>query len=158
MIVERDAPWRFWFSDESSLLTPLIWNVAPRDPVPLKLIDEPDDAVGLFWPEVGFSWKPGKMLARFRKLPGFSAGLSMICCSVSTPFTSAFVELMRGASPVTVTVSATPAGFCSKFSTRVSFSDTCTPSRTTVWNPSSFAVTVYRPMGNRARRRSRRRW
>jgi hypothetical protein len=54
-MVESDAPCLFWFSEESSLLTPLIWNVAPRVPVPLKLIDEPDDAVGLFWPEVGFS-------------------------------------------------------------------------------------------------------
>ena len=54
-MVESDAPWRFWFSEESSLLTPLIWKVAPRVPVPLKLIEEPDEAVGLFCPEVGFS-------------------------------------------------------------------------------------------------------
>ena len=53
LIVDSAAPCRFWFSDESSLLTPLIWNVAPRVPVPLKLIDDPDEAVGLFCPESG---------------------------------------------------------------------------------------------------------
>ncbi len=41
-MVESAAPWRFWFSEASSLLTPLIWKVAPRVPVPLKLIEEPD--------------------------------------------------------------------------------------------------------------------
>ena len=75
LIVDSAAPCRFWFSDESSLLTPLIWNVAPRVPVPLKLIDEPDDAVGLFWPDVGFSWKPAKVSASDRKLPGLSRRL-----------------------------------------------------------------------------------
>jgi hypothetical protein len=55
LIVASDAPCRCWFSDESSLLTPLIWKVAPRVPVPLKFIEEPDDAVGLFCPLVGFS-------------------------------------------------------------------------------------------------------
>ncbi len=75
LIVESAAPCRFWFSDESSLLTPLIWNVAPRVPVPLKLIDDPDEAVGLFCPHVGFSWKPGKISASDRKLPGLSRRL-----------------------------------------------------------------------------------
>ena len=69
-MVESATPCRFWFSDESSLLTPLIWNVAPRVPVPLKLIDEPDEAVGLFCPPVGFSWKPVKVSASDRKLLG----------------------------------------------------------------------------------------
>ncbi len=66
LIDARLTPWRFWFSEESSLLTPSIWNVAPRVPVPLKLIEVPDDAVGLFWPEVGFSWKPANVSARGR--------------------------------------------------------------------------------------------
>ena len=61
-MVESAAPCRFWFSDESSLLTPLIWNVAPRVPVPLKLIDEPDDAVGLFCPLVGIVLEAGEGL------------------------------------------------------------------------------------------------
>src|SRR6187401_2699844 len=96
-MVESAAPWRFWFSDESSLLTPLIWNVAPRVPVPLKLIDEPDDAVGLFWPPVGLSWKPVKVSASDRKLLALIEGLSIICSAVSDPLTSAFVRLMGGA-------------------------------------------------------------
>ena len=54
-IVDSATPCRFWFSDESSLFTPLIWNVALRDPVPLKLMEEPDDSVGLFCPLNGFS-------------------------------------------------------------------------------------------------------
>src|SRR5512132_4068027 len=103
-MVATAAPWRFWFSDESSLLTPLIWNVAPRVPVPLKLIDEPDDAVGLFCPDVGFSWNPVNVSASDRKLPAFAVGLSMICSEVSDPLTSALVVLRRGASAVTVTL------------------------------------------------------
>ena len=51
MIAARFTPWRFWFSDASSLLTPSTWNVAPRVPVPLKLIEEPEEAEGLFWPK-----------------------------------------------------------------------------------------------------------
>src|SRR5262245_66509143 len=97
LIVANDAPCRFWFSEESSLLTPLIWNVAPRVPVPLKLIEEPEEAVGLFWPDVGLSWKPGKISASERKLPGLSVGLSAICCSSSVPLTVALVALVGGA-------------------------------------------------------------
>src|SRR5688572_29778806 len=102
-MVDNAAPWRFWFSDESSLLTPLIWNVAPRVPVPLKLIDEPDEAVGLFCPLVGLSWNPVKVSASDRKLLALCDGLSIICSAVSDPLTSALVRLTFGASPVTVT-------------------------------------------------------
>ena len=99
-------PWRFWFSDESSLLTPSIWNVAPRVPVPLKLIDEPDDAVGLFCPDVGFSWKPANVSARARKVlllfRFWTVGRSRICSAVSDCLTSELVVLIGGRSAVTV--------------------------------------------------------
>ena len=49
------------------MFTPLIWNVVPRVPDPLKLIDDPDEAVGLFCPEVGFSSNPEKTVARWDK-------------------------------------------------------------------------------------------
>ncbi len=101
------------------MLTPLIWNVAPRVPVPLKLIDEPDDAVGLFWPLVGLSWNPGKISASERKLPGLSVGLSLICSAVSELLISALIVLIGGAAPTTVTVSATAAVFIWKSATRV---------------------------------------
>src|SRR4030095_2604826 len=102
LIVSNSAPCRFWFSDESSLLTPLIWNVAPRVPVPLKLIDEPEEAVGLFWPLVGLSWNPVKVSASDRKLLALSDGLSMICSAVSVPLVSPLVRLIAGALAVTV--------------------------------------------------------
>ena len=105
------------------MFTPLIWNVALRVPVLLKLIDEPEEAVGLFWPDVGFSWKPGNVSARDRKLFAFSDGLSMICCSPSDELTSALVRLIGGGSPFTVTVSVT-RGSSLKSTTRVSFRPT----------------------------------
>src|SRR5687767_12183493 len=97
LIVEIETPWRFWFSEESSLFTPSIWNVEPRVPAPLKLMEEPEDEVGLFWPEVGFSWKPVKVSARLRKeLTPASVGLSRICSLVRACLISALVTLMRG--------------------------------------------------------------
>src|SRR5205823_14981529 len=93
LIVERATPCRFWFSEESSLLTPLIWKVAPRVPVPLKLIDELEEAVGLFCPDVGFSWNPVKVSASVRKLLGLSVGLSKISWARSDCFTWASVRL-----------------------------------------------------------------
>ena len=124
------------------MFTPLIWKVAPRVPVPLKLIDEPDEAVGLFCPDVGLSWKPGKISASDRKLPGLSVGLSMICSAVSVFFTSALLVLMGGAAPCTVTVSASVDGRISKSATRVWLRPTSMPSRTAVAKPSRVTVTV----------------
>ena len=141
MIVESATPCRFWFSDASSLFTPLIWKVAPRVPVLLKLMDDPDDAVGLFCPDVGFSWNPGKVSARVRKLPALSVGLSRICSSVSDAFTSARVRLIGGASPRTVTVSVT-RGSSVKSTTAVALSATPIPSRVTAPKPASVAVTA----------------
>ena len=70
LIVESAAPWRFWFSDESSLLTPLIWNVAPRVPVPLKLIDEPDDSRRVVLPAGRVVLEPGKDLGEREEAAG----------------------------------------------------------------------------------------
>jgi len=110
-MVARFTPWRFWFSEASSLLTPSIWKVAPRVPVPLKLIDDPEDAVGLFWPEVGFSWKPAKVSASARKVLLLfrfcTVGRSRICSAVSDCFTSEVTVLMSGRSATTVTSSRT---------------------------------------------------
>ena len=140
LIVASDTPCRFWFSEESSLLTPLIWKVAPRVPVPLKLIEEPEEAVGLFWPEVGFSWKPAKVSARERKLPWLSAGLSLICFSLSEPLISALTVLIWELSATTTTSAAT---LCvrEKLATVVLLRVTSTRSRTTVPKPASEAAT-----------------
>jgi hypothetical protein len=110
-------------------------------PVPLKLIDEPEEAVGLFWPLVGLSWKPVNVSASVRKLLALSVGLSMICSAVSAPLVSPLVRLIGGALAVTVTLSAT-RGSSLKSTTRVSFRFTWTPSRITVPNPVRAAVTV----------------
>src|SRR6185503_19340207 len=106
-----ETPWRCWFSDESSSLTPLIWNVAPRVPVPLKLIDKPDEAVGLFWPLVGFSWKPAKISASDRKLPGLSGGSAATLSAINAPVTSSLILLIGGAAPSTGSLSSRLLGF-----------------------------------------------
>jgi hypothetical protein len=146
-IVESAAPCRFWFSDESSLFTPLIWNVAPRVPVLLKLIDDPEEVVGLFCPEVGFSWNPVKTSASVRKFVALSDGLSMIWSAESDPLISALVLLIGGASPRTVTVSAKAAGLRLTSMTTVSFRRSVRPSRTTVPKPDSVTVSLYGPIG-----------
>src|SRR5215213_8694317 len=125
LIVESEAPCRFWFSEESSLLTPLIWKVAPRVPVTLKLIDEPEDAVGVFWPEVGFSWKPVNVYASDRQLPWLNVGFSRISCAFRDPLISALVVLMGAASEVTTTASVIELGLSVKLTTRVSLRVTC---------------------------------
>ena len=119
----------------------MIWKVAPRVPVPSKLIEEPEEAVGLFWPEVGFSWKPAKVSARLRKaLVWARVGLSMICSAVRACLISALVVLMGGRSAVTVTTSAT-RGSRTRSTTMVSFRRTSTLSRTAVPNPAREART-----------------
>src|SRR5215216_5317334 len=142
LMVESDAPWRFWFSLESSLLTPLIWKVAPRVPVPLKLIDEPDDAVGLFWPEVGFSWKPVNVSASVKKFPWLNVGFSRISCAFSDPLISAFVVLIGAASAVTTTASVTELGLSMKLTTRVWLRVIWIFSWATLLKPGPEAVTV----------------
>src|SRR5215213_4376906 len=147
-MVESDAPCRFWFSEESSLFTPLIWKVAPRVPVPLKLIEEPEEEVGLFCPEVGFSWKPVKVSASVRKLLWLKVGLSRISCWVSRPLISPFVVLMGSSLVVTVTVSPT-VGLSVKSARTFWLSSTSTPSRLTEPKPWPVAVTLYLPMGRK---------
>ena len=95
-MVESATPCRFWFSDESSLFTPLIWNVAPRVPVPLKLIEEPDEAVGLFCPRSGSPGTrrrspPARGSCRDERRPVHDL------LRGQRPLISAFVRLMGGA-------------------------------------------------------------
>ena len=90
---------------------------------------------------VGFSWKPGNVSARDRKPFAFKDGLSMICCSVSDDFTSAFVRLIGGGSPLTVTVSVT-RGSSLKSTTRVSLRPTVMSSRVIAPNPVIVADTA----------------
>ena len=142
-IVARLTPWRFWFSEASSLLTPSIWKVAPRVPVPLKLMDEPDEAVGLFCPEVGFSWNPAKVSASARNVLLLfrfcTVGRSRICSAVRDCLTSDVTVLMSGRSPTTVTPSFA-VGSRRKSTVKVSLRRTSTRSRVTGPKPDIVAV------------------
>src|SRR6266542_4263927 len=112
----------------------------------LTAFDDPDDAVGLFWPDVGLSWNPVNVSASDRKLPAFSTGLSMICSALSDPLISPLVRLILGVSPRTVT-SADTRGSSLKLTTRVSLRPRVIPSRVTVPKPGSVATSRYDPIG-----------
>src|SRR5512142_3336266 len=129
--------WRFWFSDESSLLTPSIWNVAERVPVPLKFTELPLDAVGLFWPLTRLTWKPANVSTRLRKLRPASGRLWTRVES-SVPLTSPPTVSISGTSPVTFTTSATAAAGSAKSDVVVVFSATSTDVFLSDMNPWAF--------------------
>jgi hypothetical protein len=133
----------------------LIWKVAPREPVPLKLIEEPELEVGLFCPEVGFSWKPVKVSASVRKLDWLKDGLSRISCAVSEPLISWLVVLIGASSVVIVTCSET-VGLSSKLATKVWLRVISMFSRLTGPNPCCEAVAPRRWSKPYAPDRSRR--
>ena len=121
--------------------------------MPLKLIDEPEDEVGLFWPLVGFSWKPAKVSARERNwltlLMFITVGFSMICSEVSELWRVPDVVLIRGASATTRTSSAREESDRVRSTTLVLLSLTSI-SRVFLPKPSRAARARYRPMGRKA--------
>jgi hypothetical protein len=106
------------------------------------LIDDPDEAVGLFCPDVGFSWNPANVSAKVRNVVllfrFWNVGLSRICSELSDCWTCWLVVLIRGGSAVTV-VSCVIAGSNRKSTTVVELSVTLA-SRTTAPNPLIDAV------------------